>query len=150
MRDTRSLWVNCSAIISLLIASLGRHESKGSPGVTKSATLTHWPAFERRSLHISPPSPPRPPPSSSSSGILTCGFLNLSFHPSSPLLFSPLLSAMHHFGFTLFLLTSLSFTSPPSHFITQRTSPPPPPVSLYPPPSLQPCYSFQLQFFIPP
>lgn len=54
MRDTQSLWVNCSAIISLLIASLGRHESKRSPRVTKSATLTHWPALGRQSfpLHV--------------------------------------------------------------------------------------------------
>lgn len=52
MGDTRSLWVNCSAIISLLIASLGMHESKGSPEVTKSATLTHWPAFGRHSLPL--------------------------------------------------------------------------------------------------
>lgn len=44
-----SLWVNCSAIISLLIASLGRHESKESPRVTQLATLTHWPAFGRHS-----------------------------------------------------------------------------------------------------
>lgn len=56
MRDTQSLWVNCSAIISLLIASLGRHESKRSPRVTKSATLTHWPALGRQSfpLHVTP------------------------------------------------------------------------------------------------
>lgn len=42
--------MNCFAIISLLIASLGRHESRGSLGVTKSATFTHWPAFGRHSL----------------------------------------------------------------------------------------------------
>lgn len=58
MGDTHSLWVNCSAIMFLLIASLGRHGSKGSPGVTKSATLTHWPAFVRHSLPFPPSRPP--------------------------------------------------------------------------------------------
>lgn len=51
-RHPAALGVNCFAIISLLIASLGRHESGGSLGVAASATFTHWPAFGRRSLPL--------------------------------------------------------------------------------------------------
>lgn len=45
--------MNCSTLISLLIASLGRLESKRSSRVSKSFTFTHWHALGRRSFPLS-------------------------------------------------------------------------------------------------
>lgn len=87
--------MNCFAIISLLIASLGRHESGGSLGVAASATFTHWPAFGRRSLplfrlHSQAPTPPLPRCLSFLQSVPSAGSAlpGLSIASSPPLLLS--------------------------------------------------------------